>query len=53
MALAVEAEDHGRETVIDEDQPTVAVVPVDEHAHGLKREITPDFGDGLTDQAAG
>jgi hypothetical protein len=36
MGLTVEADDHGRELVIGEDKVALAVMAVDEHAHGHK-----------------
>src|ERR687897_527682 len=39
MALAIEADDHGGELIIDEDKVALAVMTINEHAHRLERDV--------------
>jgi hypothetical protein len=39
MVLAVEADDHGGELAIRENEVALAVMAVDEHAEGLERDV--------------
>jgi hypothetical protein len=39
MRLAIEADDHGGELIIGQDKVALAVMAVDEHAHGLERDV--------------
>jgi len=39
MALTIEADEHGGKLVVCEDELAVGVMAVDEHAHGLERDV--------------